>query len=51
MKISNNVSMKNYTTYKTGGIVKSMYFPENEIELIDLLKKLKKENIKYFLLA
>jgi len=33
MKILNDVSMKNYTTYKTGGIVRTMYFPENENEL------------------
>ena len=51
MKILNDVSMKNYTTYKAGGIVRTMYFPENEIELIDLLKKLKKENIKYFIIG
>lgn len=51
MKILNDISMKEYTTYKTGGIVKKMYFPENEDELIELLKKIKKENIKYFIIG
>ena len=51
MKILNDVSMKNYTTYKTGGIVRTMYFPENENELRELLKRLKKENIKYFIIG
>ena len=48
MKILENVSMKNYTTYKTGGMVKKMYFPENQDELIDLLKNIKE---KYFIIG
>jgi UDP-N-acetylmuramate dehydrogenase len=51
MKILDNVSMKNYTTYKTGGLVKTMYFPSNEEELIDLIKKLKNEKEKYFIIG
>ena len=49
MKILDNVSMKNYTTYKTGGNVKKMYFPDNQDELINLLKKL--ENEKYYVIG
>ena len=40
MKVLNNVSMKNYTTYKTGGVVKNMYFVSNVEELVELIKEL-----------
>jgi len=43
--------MKKYTTYKTGGNVKIMYFPENEDELIELLKKLRKEEEKFYIIG
>lgn len=51
MKILENVSMKKYTTYKTGGNVKKMYFPESENELIELIKKLKSENEKAYIIG
>lgn len=41
MKKKENVSMKDYTTYKTGGVVRIMYFPENIEELINLLETIK----------
>lgn len=51
MKILNNVSMKNYTTYKTGGVVKNMYFTENTEELIELIKQLKNKNEKFYIIG
>lgn len=51
MKVLNNVSMKKYTTYKTGGIVKNMYFVSSAEELIELIKKLKKEKEKFYIIG
>ena len=46
-KIKTNVSMKEYTTYKTGGIVRYMIFPSSIEELITLITFIKTKNIKY----
>ena len=51
MKIIENVSMKKYTTYRTGGSVKVMYFPQNEEELIDKIKELNNNNEKFYVIG
>ena len=50
-KILTDVSLKNYTTYKVGGICKIMVFPKNIECLITLIEKLKKDNIKFMVLG
>ena len=42
-----DVLMKNYTTYKVGGIAKLLVYPKNTDKLIILLKELKNKDIKY----
>lgn len=39
--------LKKYNTYKIGGIAKCIVFPKNEKKLIELLKIIKDNNIKY----
>lgn len=46
-----NVALKNYTSYKIGKTAKYMVFPNNEKDLILLLKYLKKNKIKHFILG
>lgn len=46
-----NVDLKNYTTFKIGGIAKYLVIPENENKLILLINYLKENNIKYFILG
>ena len=46
-KIEENVSLKKYTTYKTGGKARCVVYPKDTNKLIKLLKILKEENIKY----
>ena len=46
-----NKEMKNLTSMKTGGIAKECYFPENENELVEIIKALKDENKKYIVLG
>lgn len=46
-KILENESLKKYNTYKIGGNVKLVVFPSNEEKLIELLKIIKENNIKY----
>lgn len=46
-----NVDLKNYTTFKIGGIVRYLVIPENENKLILLINYLKENNIKYFILG
>ena len=46
-----NVSLKNYNTYKIGGNAKYMMKPYNVDSLIDLINYLNQENIKYFILG
>lgn len=50
-KVLENVSLKKYNTYKVGGQAKYIVFPETTEELIKLLKYIKEENIKYFILG
>ena len=40
MIIRDNFEIKNYTTYKIGGICKKVYFPETQSEFTELLKTL-----------
>ncbi len=49
--IKQNVSLKNYTTYKVGGIARIMVFPKNVNKFILLMKKLKQEKVKYKVLG
>ena len=37
MQHFNNFEIKNYTSFKIGGIAKNVYFPENLDEFIDIL--------------
>ena len=50
-KIEKNVSLKKYTTYKAGGIASIIVTPKDELKLIELLKYLKQNNIKYKILG
>ena len=46
-KILENESLKKYNTYKIGGIAKLVVFPYDEYKLIELLKIIKENNLKY----
>ncbi len=46
-----DASLKKYNTYRVDTISKYIVFPNNEAELIKILKELKKENIKYIVLG
>ena len=46
-KVIDNAMMKDYTTYKVGGKVICIVFPDDEDKLIKLLKYIKNNNIKY----
>ena len=50
-KILTNVSLKDYTTYKVGGIAKVMVYPKNTESLVKLLEFLKRENVKFMVLG
>ena len=45
MIVKENYEIKNLTSYKIGGIAERVYFPENQSELIELLKELKDYSI------
>lgn len=45
------ISLKNYNTYKINTNAKFLVYPSNEKELILILKKLKEDKIKYFILG
>ena len=46
-----NISLKNYNTYRVNTIAKFLVFPKNIEELKQILKFLKEQNIKYYLLG
>ena len=46
-----NVSLKDYNTYKIGGIAKYIVKPNKVDDLINLIKYCKEENIKYIVLG
>ena len=50
-KYLENVSMKNYTTYRVGGNAKLMVYPKDSKKLIMLLKELNDNNVKYKILG
>ncbi len=50
-KILTDVSLKEYTTYKVGGIARVMVFPKNIDCLVMLIKKLKANHIQYMVLG
>lgn len=50
-KIILNASLKEYTTYKIGGIAKVIIFPKNIDCLVTLIKKLKATKTKYMILG
>ena len=50
-RVLTDVSLKNYTTYKVGGICKIMVFPKDMESLISLLKLLKDKKVKYMILG
>lgn len=46
-----NVSLKKYNTYRIDTICKYLTFPKNKEELIKIIKELKKQGIKYYILG
>lgn len=46
-KILTDINLKDYTTYKLNGKAKVVVFPKNKIELINLIKYIKANNIPY----
>jgi len=50
-KVLTDVSLKDYTTYKVGGICKIMVFPKNIDSLVRLIRKLKLKKIPYMILG
>lgn len=50
-KIEENVPLKKYTTYRSGGTARCIIYPKNIDKLIDLLTILKANNIKYKILG
>ena len=46
-----NVNLKDYNTYKIGGIAKYIVKPNKIDDLINLIKYCKEENIKYIVLG
>ena len=50
-KIILNASLKEYTTYKIGGIAKAIIIPKNIDCLVTLIKKLKSTKTKYMVLG
>ena len=50
-KIEKNVSLKKYTTYRCGGTAKCIVYPKSVDSLIEILKLLKNDNIKFKILG
>jgi len=50
-KILQDVSLKDYTTYKVGGTCKFMVYPMDSRKLIMLIRYLKENNIKFMVLG
>lgn len=47
IEILENIDIKNYTTFKISCRVKYLVKPKNECSLLELLKVIKKENVRY----
>ena len=50
-KVLINEKISNYTTYRVGGKVRAICYPNGEEELIKLVSLLKERGIKYFVLG
>ena len=50
-KVLTDVSLKDYTTYKVGGICKIMVFPKNIDNLVRLIRKLRIKKVPYMILG
>ena len=50
-EVIENVDLKDYTTYKISSVCKYLVRPNSIDNLVDLIKYLKSENIKYFILG
>lgn len=46
-----NDSLKKYTTYRVGGIARIIVYPKDERKLVELMRKIRKNNIKYKILG
>lgn len=46
-EVLENIDIKKYTTYRVGGNATALVYPEDEYNLIELIKYLKSKNIKY----
>ncbi len=51
MIIKNNYSLIKYNTFHLNAVAKKFYIPENEKELVMLLKEIKNKNEKYYILS
>ncbi len=51
LSLMNNVNMSEYSSMKTGGIAERCFFPQDEKQLVDALKTLEREKIKYYVLG
>jgi len=50
-KVLTNVSLKEHTTYKVGGVCKTMVFPKTIDALVSLIRKLKAKKTPYMILG
>lgn len=50
-KVLTNVSLKEHTTYKVGGICRMMVYPKNVDDLVRLIRKLKAKKVPYMILG
>lgn len=50
-KVLTNVYLKNFTTYKVGGMAKLVVYPKNTEKLIELIKYLRENKIRYLVLG
>lgn len=51
MKIYENVSLKNYTSYRTGGTAKFFAIPSTTDELVNYLKWAEKNSVEHFIMG
>ena len=50
-KVVSNVLQKNYTTYKLSGKIKKVIYPTDVLNLVELLKYLSSNNMKYMVIG
>jgi len=51
LKILKNISLKDYTTYKIGGLAKYFFIAENNKDLVEAIKWAKDKKIPFFILG